>query len=211
MKHLIAGAMFFGFVLVGLLLARRASLPLPEHRRKAAANALIVYALIASFTAGLTQKNLWPFAEWPLIAPAVPTMNQEFHITALDSAGAEFEVDYRAWEPMAFREVSNWVGRILLRKSRTEQDVAAAWLVELLETARRRARAGGGVGYIGRRLGPFAAPYFVLHPRWWDDPAAVPHTRFVGLRVFFVSWNLVERAAGDPRSLRRVVYEYRAP
>ena len=211
MKQVLAGLIFGGFVVAGWLLARRGSLPLLETRRKAAVSAFLCYALGASFAAGLSQKNLWPFSHWPLIAGVVPQRIREMHVVGVDTAGREHEIDYRAWEPMAFRELGAWLTRYFPRLDSADQDRAAAYLLQMAERARRRAREGGGVGYLDRFLGPLAAPYFLLHPKRWEVPEAVPPTRFVRLRMYWLTWDVIERARGSTRAERRDVYEYPRP
>lgn len=208
MIQLVPALLFAGFIAVGWVCAGRTRTPRSGAPGTRGVSLFLAYTMAATFAAGVGQKNLWPFSNWPLIAPVVPRDVRELHILAVDADGVAHVVDHRAWEPMAFRELNAWVARYLVRMDTAVQDSAAAILLAMAEAARARARAGGGIGLRDRFLGPLAAPYFVLHPAWWDDPAEVPANPFVGLRLAWDTWDVVAVAAGAPRGPRRVVYEH---
>jgi len=198
---------FAGFVALALsvLHAERVR---PEARRRRL-TAFLTYSLVVSFGAGLTGHDAWPFSDWPLAAGRVGHAVTTSRIVAVGASGAEHPVDARAWQPLVYDELNPWLHLRLPTLSSERREGAARFLLAHVEEARRRARAGGGVGYFDRFLGPFAAPYFVLHPKTW--PAEAPEEPFVGLRVYLESWNVRDRA-GDPSAITRSLsYEYRSP
>lgn len=206
MLNVLSALCFAGFVLAALsvlVLERKR----PSARR-AGVSAFLLYYLAASFGAGLSQRDAWPFSKWALAAtPAVASVTST-RIVGVDSAGREHEVDHRAWEPVAADELLPWMQIVFPVLSRREQDRVAAALLVDAERARQQARAGRGPGYLHRFLGPLAAPRFLLHPRLWSAPSTVPSLPFVGVRVYTESWGVEDRAR-DPRALARsLAYEY---
>lgn len=209
MKHILAGLIFFGFVIVGLIFARRGSLDLSECKRKRGVNFFLVYLLGASFAAGILQKNAWPFADWPLIARAIPQKISQYRIVVMDSTGREYDVDYRAWEPLIYRDFAQWFVVKFPKLEPAVQEQAAGQMLEGLEAARVRARNGERIGTVRRILGPLSAPYFLLHPKIWSEPDSVPAYPLAGLRTYFYEWDLIQRADDPTRFTRTLYYEYR--
>jgi hypothetical protein len=174
-------------------------------------NLFIGYTLAVSFGAGLTQRELWPFSSWPLVATTVPDPVTQPRIVALGADGLEHEIDHRAWAPLVFQEVTGWHGKHLVRMDSRTRDGAFAHLLGVVEGNRRRWAEGRPEPWFTRYLGPFSAPFFLGHPDRWDEPAAVPRTTFVGLRLYRETWSVEERRL-DPSKVRRTLaYEYRAP
>jgi hypothetical protein len=213
MLNLLSAAAFLGFVALGLLTLRARSRASAQAGR-GAINRFLVFCLLVSFAAGLTQRELWPFSRWELIAGIVPpVMSERFahpRLVAVDARGGEHEVDYRAWEPLVFDELGAWINQNFSRLPASGQDQAAAYLLSRAEQARISARGGR---MFGTRWWPqpLTAPYFLLHPALWVDAARVPERPFVGLRIYTETWNLADRAR-DPLSFRRVLlFEYREP
>jgi hypothetical protein len=207
MLNAAAAACFAGFL--ALVAAVSAAGRWRPQRRKAAVNLLLAYALAASFAVGLSQRDAWPFAKWPMAGGRADATAANSRVVALDAGGGEHPIDYRAWQPLGFDELLPWMHLTFPRLRRAEQDQAAAFLLQRAETARRRAAAGGRVGATDR-LGPLTAPGFDLHPRTWTA-GALPAAPFVGLRVYRESWNQEERRRDPSRVSRRLFYEYRAP
>ncbi len=199
-----AALCFVGYLLVGL------GLVVSERRsggsgRRTAVSLFLLYVLGAGFGAGLTQRDLWPFAAWPIKAlipfPDVGTQR----VVAVDARGVEHNIDYRAWQPLGIDELTPWIIFRLPRLPPDAQDRAAAYLLGRAETARLRAR--GAAGDFEGSLGPLTAPSFLLHPRIWRGPADVPAEPFVGLRVYEETWNLRERRREPQRVGRVLVFE----
>jgi len=200
-----SGLCFLGFLLCAcrVWLAERGA---PGGRRHFV-NVFLLYAVAASFGAGLTQRDAWPFAKWPMAGGRADAVGSTVRILGVDADGTEHGIDYRAWQPMAFDELIPWMHRTFPRLPRAAQDEAAAHLLAKAESARRQAAAGRGAGYLDRFLGSLAAPEFDLHPRLWREPASVPSRPFVALRVYRETWNQEERRRDPSRVTRELLYE----
>jgi hypothetical protein len=203
MLNVAAALAFLGFVAAAASVAWA-----PPERRRHRARAFLVYSVAASFGAGLTQRDAWPFAKWPMAGGRADADAQNTRLRAVDDRGAEHEVDYRAWQPLGADELIPWTHRTLPRLSPAAQDQAAAHLLSLAEASRARTRAGGRPGVLGRWLGPLAAPYFDLHPRRWRRAADAPERPFVKLRVYRERWNQEERRRDPARVDRTLLFEY---
>jgi len=199
------GLCFLGFLIaaLGVRLSERAE---PEQRRRRV-NGYLAYVIAASFAAGLAQKDAWPFAKWPMAGGRADTRGDTVRIVAVDAEGTEHDVDYRAWQPMAYEDLVPWMHRTFPRLPRAAQDQVAAHLLAKAESARQRAAAGRGPGYAGRLLGRLAAPEFDLHPRPWSAPPGVPARPLVALRVYRETWDQEERRRDPSRFARRLLYE----
>jgi hypothetical protein len=203
--NILGGLCFLGFLLAALLVRLSERQRIGPRRRFV--NIFLLYAIAASFGAGLSQKDAWPFAKWPMAGGRAEPLGSAIRIVAVDEDGIEQGIDYRAWQPMAFDELVPWMHRSFPRLPRASQDRLVAYLLEKAESARRRASTGEGVGYLQRFLGPLAAPEFDLHPRSWSAPGQVPPRPFVALRVYRETWNQEERRRDPTRVTRQLVYE----
>jgi hypothetical protein len=204
--NLLGGLSFLGFVAMVRGVARGARAPAAARRRRA--SALLLYAVAASFGAGLTQRDAWPFAKWPMAGGRADAEAQNTRLRAVDEAGAEHEIDYRAWQPIGFDELIPWAHRTLPRLPAPAQDAVAAHLLSLAEAARARTREGGRPGVLGGWLGPLAAPCFDLHPRLWRRAADAPARPFVKLRVYRERWNQEARRREPWRVQRTLLLEF---
>jgi hypothetical protein len=196
---------FLGFLLAALLVA--ASERGWIAPRKRFVDLFLAYAVAVSFGVGLTQKDAWPFSKWPMAGGRAEPEYSAIRIVAVDEDGVAQGIDYRAWQPMAFDELIPWMHRTFPRLPRAAQDRVVAHLLHQAEAARQRARAGGGVGYLHRYLGPLAAPEFDLHPRLWSPHRGVPSRSFVALRVYRETWNQEERRRVPSRVRRTLLYD----
>jgi hypothetical protein len=203
--NVLSALCFLGFLAAALLVALSERGWISPRRRFV--NVFLLYAVLASFAAGLSQKDAWPFSKWPMAGGRAGAEASTIRIVAVDDLGVERGIDYRAWQPVAFDELIPWMHRTFPRLPRTAQDRAVAHLLEAAESARKKAQAGGGVGYLHRFLGPLAAPEFDLHPRLWSPPGGVPPRPFVALRVYRESWNQEERRRDPSRVTRALLYE----
>lgn len=199
---------FVGFLLAALLVAVSERAGTDVGRRRRAVSAFLLYGLGASFGAGLTQNDAWPFSKWPMAGGLADPTATNTRIVAVDAEGTERAIDYRAWQPLGFDELNPWIHRTYPRLPRPAQDRVAAYLLDLAERSRLRARSGEGVGYFDRFLGPLTAPYFDLHPKIWSGPAGAPPRPFVRLRVYRESWNQEERRRDPGRIERVLLHEY---
>jgi hypothetical protein len=202
------GLPILGFAVLGLAagLARRGAV---DSRRLV--NVFIVYTVALGFGAGLTQREIWPFSAWPLIAGKVPALVTHSRTLAVDAEGSEHEIDYRAWGPLEFDELNAWKGKNFFRLDPESRDRVASYLLGIVERARQRWAAGEPERHFDRYLGPFSAPFFLGHPELWIAGVRVPDKPFVGLRFYKESWNVEERRRDPGKVTRTLVYEYRRP
>jgi hypothetical protein len=208
-KDLVRLACITGYIALGLFAAWRAhASPGPAARR--AVNAFLLYTLAAGFGAGLLQKDLWPFSNWPLVAAVHEPYVRHFRLVAVDRVGGEHDVDYRAWQPFVSDELLAWAQRPMFDLEPADRERAAEYLLTLAEAGRQAARRGERVGYFDRLWGPLAAPYFLLHPKLWSTPATTPAEPLVALRLYQETWNLDDRRKNPSAVQRTVIYEYRA-
>lgn len=203
-------AVFLGFVALGLrvaLSARRAADGRPD---RGTVDLLLVYVLVVSLLVGFTQKESWPFANWPLIHHLSPRrVTGVLAIEALDALGQSYVVDSRVWQPLAPEELMSWMQNRFRDLPPPAQERVARTLLEKAEMARQRVRRGLPVGTDGWLLGPLAAPHHFRPGQAWRSPVDVPATPFAGIRVVELEWDVEERLADWSRVTRRPVYELR--
>lgn len=207
----VAGGLCFLGLLLAAAIVLRAERSGDARRRRRAVTGFILYAVLASFAAGLTQHDLWPFARWPMAGGRADRVASNTRIRALDAAGAEHDVDYRAWQPLEFDELVPWMHRSFAKLPARDRECVADHLLALAERGRARARDGLRPGYFDRFLGPLTAPYFNLHPRLWTSASQTPPLPFVGLRVYRERWDQEERRRDPSRVERALEFEYRRP
>jgi hypothetical protein len=200
------GLVFLTFVAVGLAAAWSARC---RPGSRAIMNVLISYTVIVSFAVGFTQRESWPFSTWPFIAARVPRPSTFPRIVATDAQRNEYQIDYRAWEPLEFDEFMAWKDQFFFRLDPAKRDGVAAYLLEQIETARLRWSAGEAPRYFNRYFGPFSAPLFLGHRGYWD--AGPPGQVLTGLRFYTETWDVEERARDPSKIARQLVYEYRQP
>lgn len=202
------GLPILGFAVLGLVagLARRGAV---DNRRWV--NIFIVYTVVLGFGAGLSQREIWPFSAWPLVAGKVPDPVTHPRFLAVDGEGREHEIDYRAWGPIEFDEFVGWEEKNFSRLDRASQDRVGSYLLGIIERNRRRWAAGEPEPYFDRYLGPLSAPFFLGHPERWIAGVQVPQEPFVALRFYRESWSVEERRRDPAKVTRRLAYEYRMP
>jgi hypothetical protein len=202
---------FIAFVTFGLLVAVLAGFLSATVRRRLT-NAFLLLVLFISFGAGLTQHNLWPFSSWPVLAYPVSIGGNYLplpRIMGVDISGNEYDIDYRAWRPLALEELLSWIKLHFARLDPAARDRVGAYLLRRSNLAREQALSSAGLSYPNRWFGPLTAPTHMLHPAIWSHPESVPLNAFVELRVYQEDWNLEERHR-DPQKVTRVlVFDYR--
>jgi hypothetical protein len=203
---LIKGLVFLGFVALGLFAAYSATRRKDDRRP---VNLFIAYIVLVSLAAGFAQRDVWPFSTWPLVAGTVPRPTTQPRIVAIDAQGTEYQIDYRAWEPLEFEEMIAWTQAYFAQLDRASQDSVAAYLLGIVERARRQWAAGERTHDFDRYFGPLSVPLFLGHPAYWETEAGVPKEPFVGLRFYEETWDVEERARDPSKMTRRLVYEYR--
>jgi hypothetical protein len=209
--NILSAFCFVGFVTFGVLVAICGRF-LSSTARRRLTNVFLLVVLIVSFGAGLTQHNLWPFSSWPVLAYPVSTGSNYRplpRIMGVDISGNEYDIDYRAWRPLALEELLSWIKLHFARLDPAARDRVGAYLLRRSNLAREQALSSAGLPYPNRWFGPLTAPTHMLHPAIWSHLESVPRNSFVELRVYEEAWNLEERHR-DPQKVTRVlVFDYR--
>ena len=208
MNGVVKGLLFLGFVALGLTAAYSTRAKRDEFR---VVNAFLIYTLVLGLGAGLTQREVWPFSTWPLVAALVAPTITHPRIVAVDVEGQEHPIDYRAWGPFEIDELLGWEGKYFFGLDRSTQDRVAGYLLRVIEHNREQWAAGKPVPYFDRYLGPLSTPFFLGHPEHWTQGAGVPSQSFRGLRLYDESWNVEERWRDPTKVTRQLAYEYMAP
>jgi hypothetical protein len=206
MVNAVAALAFAGFVAGGLVLLRPRPAAAADARGRRRVNVFILYVLGVSFTAGFSQRDLWPFAHWPIVALIARPLLEIPEIRAVDAQGREHAVDYRALQPLGLDDAAPWLYFHFPNLRPAQRQRAAAHLLGMVEDARARARRGERVGRFERVLGPLTAPYFLLHTRAWHGPDSTPAEPFRRLRFYRLIWVKNVGITG-----RELDYEYPAP
>ena len=211
MVNLIALLSFAGLLVAAtaVLIGTRAGLGVPARQR--AVSLFLVYVCGVSLTAGLSQRDLWPFSSWALMIGAAPTDigddPENLLVLGVDTAGREHPIDYRAWQPLGVEELQAWL-RIRFGKLPPDaRDRVAGYLIGLAEAGRTAVKRGRSPGYFDRFLGPFTAPTHQLHPPIWNRPEDAPPFPFVGLLIYREYWNLEARRSDGTQIRRVLVYQ----
>lgn len=198
---LIAAAVFVFFVVGGSYVSRRQNTP---EKDKRSVSLFLIFVCMASLAPGLTQRDLWPFSAWPLVAgELLPTVTQP-RLMVVDGSGRELELDYRAVQPFEFDELMSWLDGRMGQLDDLQRRQAFAYILRLIRNGQARVASRGTPGYFSRVLGPLTAPYFVLHPKKWTD-GDYPRERIAGVRFYHERWTLGDR---DRTLSKTLVYEY---
>jgi hypothetical protein len=192
MLNVIAGLGFAAFLLSALALRAAERRDAPAARKRHV-SAFVLLFLGLGFTSGLSQRDLWPFAHWPIVSLVARPYIVIPKLVGVDDSGGEHDLDFRALQPLGLDELSPWLLFDFTRLPEAGRHRAAAYILERAERSRARAAAGGRVGDFERFLGPFTAPYFLLHPYRWTSPERTPQRPFVRLRLYHLTW---ERGTG---------------
>lgn len=205
---LVAVAGFVALVVLGLWVAVR-TVPSPaDDRPPRALHALLSVALLMTALAGATQRELWPFATWKLMAHVTAADVSTVALVCADESGRSFAIDHRAWSPLTEEELSAWIGGPFLRLDASRQDSARRFLLRRAEEARLRARGGENPAARASPLGRFAAASHLLHPARWSTVESTAASPCAALRLVTRSWNVVERAGGDASVRESLIWQY---
>ena len=187
MLDVLAGLCFAAYVLGALVLRASEGRSAPKARRRLV-SAFVLLFLTFSFGSGLSQRDLWPFAHWPIVSLVARPSIVIPKLVGVDADGNEHDIDFRALQPLGLDELSPWLLYNFPHLPEAGQQRAAAFIHERAERSRRRAAAGGRVGDFERYLGPLTAPYFLLHPHRWTSKVLTPPRPFVRLRLYHLTW-----------------------
>src|SRR5438105_15060319 len=173
-RDVVAVAGFTAFVVTGLVGALQSS------RREAASGPpsgirlAVIIGVTVSLVAGLSRRELWPFATWALIPDVARPDVRIRGLVCANPAGRTFAIDHRAWDPLTEEELLAWLAGPFQRLAPALQDTARAALLRQAEAARRRVRAGRSVAAHPSPLGPLAAASHLRHPDRWNRPDQAP-------------------------------------
>jgi hypothetical protein len=211
MKHDLAAILgFVAFVVVGLVIALRSPTERSAARPPLRIQVLICIGAGLGILAGVSRRDLWPFANWTLIPGMTATDVRIPALVCADSAGLNVPIDHRAWSPLTEEELLAWIGGPFHSLAATTQDSARAALLGRAEAARQRVRSGGRASLWPSLLGPLAAHSHLLHPDLWNEPADAPARPCAALRYIERDWNVDSVAAGSGRIAERTLWQYPA-
>jgi hypothetical protein len=199
--HLAALAMFAGFLVMGLRVARSEG---PGRRR--AINQFLAYVLCGHAAVAIAQRDLWPFSTYPMMS-VVSTDRSALHTMvaarAVDRRGREWLVDDLAWSPLYPPSTLAWFDLGWAHSTPSERSEVMRFLLARAEAARGRKAAGNR--YIGNRaiLGPFAAPDTNLY--WEAPPSPEP---FRGIRIYRVAWNPQQFIRDPNRTSKTLLHQF---
>jgi hypothetical protein len=204
--HLARLGAFAALVALGLFAAWRGRRADPAAGRRPV-DALILYVLGVSLLVGVVQIEAWPFTNWALVHSPGPRAMRSWELEGLDATGRGYPIDPVVLQPLAPEEIG---GRLLPRAGGLTAEGranVARFILRRAEAGRRRAAEAQPVALNEWLLGPLAAPSLVRQARIWRTPADVPRAPLVGLRVWLVDWDVLERFADEGRVARRVLIE----
>jgi hypothetical protein len=150
--------------------------------------ALVAFTAIVSAAAGLTARDLWPFAAWRFIPYQIGSSGLLTREVVVDAQGRESPLDYCALEPL---EPGEFAGYVRQAPPFRRQE-AVDFMRDRAQAAAADVRAGRPCGRFHRLLGVLSAPTFQSVPRRWTSAADVPWP-IVAVRIYDIPW----RVTGD--------------
>ena len=188
--------LFIGFVLLTLGVR-----PGDTPRKNAVLRAVILCFLGACLVAGISGKNLWPFAPWRYVSYSVGDTGNFVQAVGVGGDGREHRLDARAFEPLEGPELLGYLDNRLERMEEAQRAALLQFLLKHLQEALVRAQQGRPIGTFARILGPFSAPVFQVAAPAWARQDALPE-RLVGLRIYRVYWRI---SGSDARIERKML------
>jgi hypothetical protein len=187
---LVAGALFVGFVLAVIVVARS-----PQRRLQ---RALVAYVIGVSTLAGASQRDLWPFSSWRLMIGPAPRAvggpdDRRLQVLLRSQDGRAYRLDHRAIEPLDLGELLAWIRQYGASPDPSLLEGLCAFVLERAEASRLRVRAGGQPGYFASLLGPAMAPKHFLYPNLWSAPDDVPEQPFRSAEIRTEHWDIEAR------------------
>lgn len=163
--------------------------------------ALVAFVIAACLAAGISGRDLWPFASWRYVRYAVAESGSFQRVLAIDDSGGEHVLDPAAFEPLELAELQGYLFYHLGNLPASQRSELLRYMLERSRAGLERRRRGETVGTFARFLGPMAAPTFHADASPWAGDAALPR-RIDALRVYRVYWRLVNgRVEVDRREL----------
>jgi len=198
---------FLAFVALGLFAAGGAGRPGARRR----SDALIAYVLAVTGVVGLVQQESWPFTTWSLVSGRPAWHMTSLEVEGVDAAGRGYVVDLRVLQPLSPEEFASWLKANELRLTTAAQDDIGGFLLQRAEEGRQRLVGHRRVAPNQWLLGPADAPYHFHDAKTWTSPAQVPASPFVGVRAWFLEWDVNERYDDARRVSRRLLFAYPRP
>jgi hypothetical protein len=150
---------------------------------------LIGYVIAVSMFAGLSEKDLWPFAAWHYVSYAAGDSGDFYRLVGVDAGGREHRLDTRTFEPLEFFQVVGYLEHDIADMPRAQQTELLDFLLRFAQEGLARAHAGRPVGTFTRFLGPLSAPVFQLAGTPWADRDNLP-AELTALRLYRVYWRV---------------------
>jgi hypothetical protein len=181
-------AVFFGLVVLALLVRPGASAGTDVRVR-----VLIAYVVLFSLIAGVTGRDLWPFAPWRFVRYTIGDSGSFLRVAAVDENGAEHALDPASFEPLELAELQGHLSYHLDRLTAPRREALLRFMLETAREGLRKRREGSAPGTFTRILGPLAAPVFQTQNVPWAEGVALPR-ELRELRVYRMRWRLHENA-----------------
>jgi hypothetical protein len=212
--HALAAVFFLGFALLTGLMALRLRRS-GEGEARRLRSVLILYVVAVTGLAAVSQRELWPFSSWRLMAVEAPNVigedTERVRLALRTAAGREYAVDHRAVEPLDFGELRGWFRQLAGVASPAELEPLGRFLLARANASRLQVLEGGTPGTFDRVLGPLTAPKHTVYPSVWRSAAAVPTEPFVELLVYREAWSVEGRGGGGAAVTLEPLYRYRTP
>src|SRR6185503_14019668 len=137
----VAGAACFTAFILGAWLSgpRPGTAPTTAKRR---ASAFAVGVLALTLGVGATERDLYPFSPWDLVAWIYPDSVSYYRVLGVDAAGLEHEVDHRAWQPLSVDELLSWTSVQFMALDSVDRERVAKDLVGRANAAASRVQQG---------------------------------------------------------------------
>lgn len=207
MPELAKAALFAAFVACAVYAGTRRG---DDGRRRTRVSALVALGMVLSLGPGLSGREAWPFSSWAMDNAALPADFRFLEAIVVDSQGVEHAADARAFEPMAWVDLSTWLART--REGEPARfDSVATWVLGRLRAARDVAARGDDIGTNRRWLGPLAAPPTQLAPKVWRAGARELPSGIAAWRVYEVRVNLDAPRRAPTTGERTLVFEFPRP
>jgi hypothetical protein len=178
-------ALFAAFMVLALLVR-----PGSSPATSGSCRALVAFVIAACLAAGLSGRDLWPFASWRYVRYAVGESGSFQRVFAIDESGREHVLDPAAFEPLELAELQGYLFYHLGSLPAAQRSGLLRYMLDRARSGLERTRRGESVGTFARFLGPLAAPTFHADASPWVEGAALPQ-RLDALRVYRVHWRLV--------------------
>lgn len=164
----------------------------------------VAFTVFLSMGVGFGQREAWPFSHWPMDNARYSAEYSGLRPVVVDRGGKEHEVDLRAFYPIDWWDLYDWLSRTPGRDPGAFNRVAP-WLVDHLAAARRQLEV---TGHLPGARGVLRAPPRVVSTPVWTAGDGLTPLNIVGLRVYEFHTNLDHRPVFGANAPRDLVFEY---